>query len=142
MDITIPLYVWAELDTYKVATVRNSCSTMHTLGLRDLTQDDFEKTIPNTWLDHLNNMGENFRNAKAVKDVVTMNQVRREYKNALPSGFLQKATYSMNYETALSMYFQRRSHRLPEWNEDNPKSICSMIKSLPYMKEFIEAGSK
>lgn len=29
MDITAPLYWWAEFDTYKVGTVRNSCSFMH-----------------------------------------------------------------------------------------------------------------
>ena len=28
-DITAPVYIWAEIDTYKVATVRNSCSFMH-----------------------------------------------------------------------------------------------------------------
>lgn len=33
-DFTLPRYVWQEVDTYKVATVRNSCSTMHTLGKR------------------------------------------------------------------------------------------------------------
>lgn len=29
MDITAPLYWWAEMDTYKIGTVRNSCSFMH-----------------------------------------------------------------------------------------------------------------
>lgn len=29
VDITAPLYWWKEFDTYKVGTVRNSCSTMH-----------------------------------------------------------------------------------------------------------------
>ena len=30
-DVTAPLYWWKEYDTYKVGTVANSCSTMHTL---------------------------------------------------------------------------------------------------------------
>lgn len=29
LDITAPLYWWPEMDTYKVGTVRNSCSFMH-----------------------------------------------------------------------------------------------------------------
>ena len=29
MDITAPMYWAKEMDTYKVGTVRNSCSTMH-----------------------------------------------------------------------------------------------------------------
>jgi hypothetical protein len=141
-DITIPIYIWSELDTYCIGKTRNSCSTMHTLGLRDLTQEDFELNIDLRYLEKLNYYGVRFRHAKKIKNIAEMNVIRREYKNALPSGFLQKATYSMNYETALSMYFQRRNHRLPEWNTDNPLSICSMIASLPYMKEFIEAANK
>lgn len=138
-DITIPIYVWSEKDTYKVATVRNSCSTMHTLGLRNLTQNDFELPINNEVLDDLNTLGAKFRDAKLIKDITAQNNIRRKYKNDLPSGFLQKSTYMMSYEVALSMYFQRRNHRLNEWSIKNPQSICSMIYSLPYMKEFIGA---
>lgn len=29
VDVTAPVYWWAEMDTYKIATVRNSCSFMH-----------------------------------------------------------------------------------------------------------------
>lgn len=29
VDITAPIYLWQEIDTYKVGTVRNSCSFMH-----------------------------------------------------------------------------------------------------------------
>ena len=138
-DITVPIFVWSELDTYKVATVRNSCSTMHTLGLRDLTQDDFELGCDCEYLGKLNEYGEAFRKAKIIKDTKAMNLIRHKYKNALPSGFLQKATYTMNYETALAMYFQRKNHRLPEWDVREPGSICAYIESLPYMREFIEA---
>ena len=31
VDVTAPMYWWAEYDTYKVGTVRNSCSKMHKL---------------------------------------------------------------------------------------------------------------
>lgn len=138
-DITIPIYVWSEKDTYCIGKVRNSCSTMHTLGLRDLAQNDFELPIKNETLDDLNALGVQFREARLIKDTAAKNEIRRKYKNALPSGFLQKSTYMMSYELALSMYFQRRNHRLPEWNENNPNSICSFILTLPYMKEFVEA---
>jgi len=138
-DITAPRYVWQELDTYKVATVRNSCSTMHKLGTRDLTQEDFELPIGTDLLCLLNQMGREFRAAKVVKDTEQMNLIRREYKNVLPEGFLQKATYSFNYETAMTMYRQRKNHRLPEWNAGKPGSICAMIRSLPYMDEFLGA---
>lgn len=40
-DITAPLYWWKEFDTYKVGTVRNSCSTMHTIHKKPFEIDDF-----------------------------------------------------------------------------------------------------
>lgn len=41
MDITAPLYWWAEFDTYKVGTVRNSCSKMHKLLEKPFEMNDF-----------------------------------------------------------------------------------------------------
>lgn len=41
VDITAPLYWWAEYDTYKVGTVRNSCSKMHKLLSRPFEMNDF-----------------------------------------------------------------------------------------------------
>ena len=40
-DITAPMYWWAEYDTYKVGTVRNSCSKMHKLLSRPFEMSDF-----------------------------------------------------------------------------------------------------
>lgn len=48
MDITAPLYWWKQFDTYKVGAVANSCSTMHTLHKRPITEDDFS-------LEHIDN---------------------------------------------------------------------------------------
>ena len=41
MDITAPLYWWKEYDTYKIATVGNSCSTMHKIQAKKFELDDF-----------------------------------------------------------------------------------------------------
>ena len=41
VDILAPLYWWKEFDTYKIATVANSCSTMHTIHKKEFTLDDF-----------------------------------------------------------------------------------------------------
>lgn len=41
VDITAPLYWWKEIDTYKVGTVANSCSTMHKIHAKEFTMDDF-----------------------------------------------------------------------------------------------------
>ena len=41
VDVTAPMYWWAEYDTYKVGTVRNSCSKMHKLLSRPFEMSDF-----------------------------------------------------------------------------------------------------
>ena len=42
VDITAPMYVWSELDTYKVATTANSTSKMHKLATTQITKECFE----------------------------------------------------------------------------------------------------
>ena len=143
--IEAPRYVWQEIDTYKVATVRNSCSTMHKLGHRPLTEADFidGEVLPDT-LHNLNLLGELYRKG-GMKDY----DVVRKMKRYLPEGFLQRAGYHMNYETAMSMSRQRKNHRLAEWRwtggtriVDGRQSICDWIFSLPYMAVFLDAAGE
>ena len=145
-NISIPRYVWQELDTYKVATVRNSCSTMHKLGHRDLTPEDFQDgDVDPLTLDLQNAMGDCYRNKLIY--TVAHGEEEKEYKGndllvymkrRLPEGFLQMATYSFSYETALNMYRARHNHRMPEWS--GPEGICDYLLRLPYFKEFEESG--
>lgn len=41
VDITAPMYWWSEFDTYKVGTVSNSCSKMHTMLAKPFEMNDF-----------------------------------------------------------------------------------------------------
>jgi hypothetical protein len=137
-DITIPRYVYTELDTYKISTVRNSCSTMHKLGHRDLTPDDFsEQDVMPEVLAKLNELGKLYRETKEYDYV-------KQMKRILPEGFMQTSSYNTNYETLLNMYKQRKDHRLDEWRvtDNNEVSICNWIRSLPYMAEFIGAAER
>jgi hypothetical protein len=136
-DFVLPRYVWQEVDTYKVATVRNSCSTMNTLGKRDLQHSDFENPLPETMLQALNAAIADFREADGSK---AKRSERVTMKDLLPEGFLQRATFMMSYEVCYRMFFARRNHRLPMWRETSQGSICSWIKSLPYMNEFLSVS--
>ncbi len=139
-DLTLSRAVWTEFDTYKIGVTRNSCSTMHKLGSKELTLDDFEDGQENApylsivleWLNEF---------AVKMKENKTF-EYRRKMKMLLPESFLQKATVCLNYEVLLSMYFQRRNHRMKEWRQSAPGSICHWIENLPYMDSFIEAAIK
>lgn len=126
-DITAPLFWWKEFDTYKVGTVRNSCSTMHKLTEKEFTLDDFC---------HDNLSGLSLRALKHT--IITLNDIREEYLvtkdkvlwrqliELLPSSYLQKSTVQMNYEVLRNIYFARREHKLDEWHV-----FCDWIETLP-----------
>ena len=149
-DVTGPLYWWKEYDTYKVGTVANSCSTMHTIHKRDLTLDDFShEHLSERGIEFLQNLiNEINRNrslyTEGFKGVPGDNDcdVKPFDKNywwqiiqLLPSSFNQMRTIDLDYETLFSIYHQRKSHTLTEW-----RGFCNWIETLPYMKEFLGLG--
>ena len=133
MDINAPLYWWKEFDTYKVATVANSCSTMHKIHAKPFSREDFscDRLSPAalSQLDSLIAFLEERRLAfVATKDKAAWHDMIQ----LLPSSFNQLRTVTMNYETLVNMYYARRSHKLAEWHK-----MCDTIKSLPYAADLI-----
>lgn len=143
MDIVAPMYWWKEFDTYKIGTVRNSCSTMHTIHKKEFTLDDFSHehllTEKETeWGDicpiitlectisALNNFRKKYLETKDKKYWWQMIQL-------LPSSYNQKATVQMNYQVLWNIYRVRKNHKLDEWRE-----FCKWIESLPYSELITE----
>lgn len=135
VDFTAPLYWWKEYDTYKVATVANSTSTMHKIASKPFELDDFSH-------DHMNEKALN----SLQQTIAVLEELRQEYletKNKetwysmiqlLPSNYHQMRTCTMNYETLMNIYYARKYHKLEEWH-----TVCDWIASLPYAKELILA---
>lgn len=128
MTIEAPLYWWKEFDTYKVGTVANSESTMHTLSKRDLTIEDFstDKLIPDN-VELMENLIKNINKYRTTNksDWYQMIQL-------LPSSFNQTRKVMMNYEVLARIYKERRHHKLDEW-----KKFCIEIERLPYSSSLI-----
>ena len=145
VDITAPLYWWKEADTYKIATVANSTSTMHKLSSTPITLDCFEvddmqdfvfndpstffscshsemiNTIIN-YLEYLRNLYNETKDKKYWKQLIRW----------LPEGWLQTRTWTANYAVLRNMYFQREHHKLTQWH-----TFCKWVEELPYAKELI-----
>lgn len=130
MDITGPIYWLSELDTYKVGTVRNSCSFMHKGVAKPFEISDFSTHTDNLyrWVDILADLNELRDEYLKTKDPEIFNQIRC----LLPSGYNQRFTYTMNYENVVTMIRQRENHRLPEW-----RTFTDTLKGLPYVKEIM-----
>ena len=140
-DITAPLYFYKEFETYKIGTVSNSCSTMHTIHKKEFTLDDFS----HEYLTHYTHDGELCRDWLGdLEDLIDdLNFAREKFLETndkkywwqmiqlLPSSYNQKRTVQLNYQVLKTMYFARREHKLDEWRE-----FCKWCETLPYFKEI------
>ena len=134
VDIIAPLYWWKEFDTYKVATVSNSCSTMHKITskpieLSDFSLDNFE--IKDEGID----LEDMFINVISDCELLRAKYLKTKNKKywrgliqLLPSSYNQRRTITLNYETLYNIYGSRRNHKLDEWSV----GFMKWIESLPY----------
>lgn len=129
-DITAPLYWVAEHDTYKVSTVRNSCSFMHRGVSKPFEINDFTiecgcESEMLKIIDILNYLRNLYIESKDFKFFRVIRQL-------LPQGYNVRYTWYANYQVLKNIYFARRGHRLKEW-----QTFCEWIETLPYAKELI-----
>lgn len=144
MDINAPLYWWKEMDQYKIGTVTDSESTMHTITKKEFTLDMFSS----------NDSFYNDANLRAqgmtvlMQDVFLLNTLRKYYLAAetpeqkkqlwraliqkLPSSYNQTRTWTGNYEILRNIVHQRNNHVLSEWAQ-----LIEAFHELPYDKEII-----
>ena len=107
LDINAPRFMLTELDTYKVSTTRLSESTMHTLSKTPFNNSMFEYQLEDYELESL----EKYR-LLYLNEEISLGK----FKSKLPEGFLQRIVFNCNYANLQNMYFQRKKHKLSEWN--------------------------
>lgn len=146
LDITAPLYWWKEFDTYKIGTVRNSCSTMHKVTEKEFTLDDFSCE----YIEPLKVGDSYYLFDVIINDIITsLNKARSEYLKTkdkaywwqiiqlLPSSYNQRATIQLNYAVLRNIYHSRKNHKLDEWHV-----FCEWIETLPYSELITASKSK
>lgn len=116
VDITAPLYWWKEFDTYKVGTVANSTSTMHTLTNKPITLDCFEIS--------------DFHNIK-----YPLSSQREDLKSNIDEDFVQMAL--IPYLEYLRTTYVKLQKELKELHDDKEKAekLTKMMKIV--WKELI-----
>lgn len=151
VDITAPLYWWKEFDTYKVGTVANSTSTMHTIAKRTFTREDFScEHLHGGFLDlfdgvitALNEVREAYLHFDEKdlrffdENIQTKKDVWWQMIQMLPSSYNQKRTIMLNYEVLANIYRQRVGHKLDEWHE-----FCDWIERLPVAEVIVAKPEK
>lgn len=131
-DVTAPLYWWSEYDTYKVGTVANSCSKMHTIQKSPITVESFSNDgISREGRERMVRLAAECELLRQKFNQTGSMETWRELIQLLPESFNQRRTVQTNYEVLVNQYFARREHKLTEWH-----TYCDWIKTLPYFCEF------
>lgn len=149
-DITAPLYMLKEMDTYRMGVEKNSCSTMHKITSKEFTPDDFSHehllTIDDLPCDHalmaIDVNGDPCHySPDGQLDIIckALNKYRQKFIvtndktywwqmiQLLPSSYNQRRTYMFSYEALSKIYRERHNHKLDEWHQ-----FCDWVETLPY----------
>lgn len=141
-DLTFSNKVWVEAERYHFLDFVSSQSTMHRITKFNLDDAYISYTDPRIIeimkekTKEYNDLQDEIKALIAEgKDVHTLNDLANQkyleilYSN--PAGFKLTARMTTNYRQLKTIYFQRKTHRLPEW-----RAFCEWIETLPYA-EFI-----
>ena len=148
-DILAPLYLFKELDTYRVGVEKNSCSTMHKIHAKEFVWEDFSDEHLDDERNVLENcneyqLGDHYWPKYTARDILNLtiyalNYYRDLYLKTkdkkywwqmiqlLPTSYNQKRTLMLNYEVLCNIYHARKNHKLDEWH-----TFCDWIEGLPY----------
>ncbi len=135
-EMSLPLTMWKQFDTYRAGVEKVSTSTMHTLMKHELTADDFESTDDDCYGQHLLETIEYLNNLIRGYNQEADPEIKRriwEYAiQILPQSFLQRRTVMMSYAALRNIVRQRKGHKLGEWAQ-----FIEWVHSLPYADELI-----
>jgi len=147
IDITAPLYLWKELDQYRVGCTTNSTSTMHKLATTPITIDCFEMDdydcslkmydrepynidyyIDDVWdciIDYCETLRKRYLKTKDKR-------YWKELIRILPESWLQTRTWTANYAVLRNIIHWRQNHKLSEWQQ-----FIDHCRTLPYANELL-----
>jgi hypothetical protein len=141
-DLTFTVKVWTEAERYHFFDFISSQSTMHKITKFDLDQSYIKYVDPRIVdimkekVDDYNTYCEKVKGADvgSIADKIkTDKYLGILYSN--PCGFKLTAGMTTNYQQLKTIYYQRKTHRLPEWRE-----FCSWVETLPMFKELCLGG--
>ena len=141
-DLTFTNKAWVEAERYHFLDFVSSQSTMHRITAFDLNRSYNEYVDPriiaimkektreyNELKADIKQLREEGKDTTTLDDVASQKYLEVLYSN--PAGFKLTARMTTNYRQLKTIYFQRRTHRLPEW-----RAFCKWIETLP-RSEFI-----
>ena len=140
-DLTLTIKAWTEAERYAWFDIVSSQSTMHRITKFNL-DDAYVKYVDpqiievmkekitqyNAEEEFIKNIPDKLKGTQELRDIIA-NQQRRylEILYSNPCGMKLTAGMTTNYRQLKTIYSQRRTHRLPEW-----QALCDWIETLPH----------
>jgi hypothetical protein len=132
-DLQAPEYFWRQFDRYHFHDYISSQSKMHCITKMDVDKmcnkyvDQRVINVVNEYIDMYNN----YETLKVNPVVYTKNHLFQKILSNCPMGFELTARITSNYLQEKSIHFQRRNHKLEEW-----QYYCDWHETLPMFTEL------
>lgn len=118
-DLSLTKQAWSELQRYHFIDFVSSQSAMHCIMKFNL-REQYIEWVDERIIDLVRVLVSNYE-----EDPCDENFYPLIYSS--PAGLILTAGMTTNYQQLKTIYAQRRTHRLPEWQE-----FCDWIETLPY----------
>ena len=128
-DLKMTCKMSVELERYHFIDFVSSQSTMHKITQFNLG-DSYIEYVDQRCIDVIKEKVEIY-NKLEDKNSEEAKELYLEILYSNPCGMQLTARMTTNYQQLKTIYYQRKTHRLPEW-----KAFCKWIESLPHA-EFI-----
>ena len=123
-DLTLSIKAWVEAERYHFLEFVSSQSTMHRISKMNFDECCNEYVTENT-KNEIERLKEIYNQTGHLHDYLTL-------LYNVPTGFKLTAAMTTNYRQLKTIYYQRKNHRLPEWQE-----FCNQVEELPMFKELV-----
>ena len=144
-DLTFTVKAFVEAERYHFLDFISSQSTMHRITQFDLDNAYIEYVDPRIIaimkekVEEYNRIEFEWKTGLIPQSVEIQQEhaeeMKRRYLEILysnPCGFRLTAAMTTNYRQLKTIYYQRKSHKLPEWRE-----FCEQVKEFPYFKQLV-----
>lgn len=122
-DLTFSNKAWVEAERYHFFDIVSSQSTMHRIAKFDL-DNAYMEYVDKRMIEIMKEKVEEYNNTENPEEK-KIKYLEVLYSN--PCGFKLTAGMTTNYRQLKTIYKQRRTHRLPEW-----QAFCDWCETLPY----------
>lgn len=127
-DLTVPQYIWMQMERYHFADIVSSQSKMHRITKMDMRKQCNEYVDPIV-IELMEGLIAEYNREDTTpcpKDIL----FKRIVSNC-PMGYNLTARITTNYLQLKTIHNQREFHKMEEWH-----TVCAWMETLPMFKEF------